>query len=148
MSIHEDNKVNDNSLIWLQNMYVTHGEVKTPRGTVHKYFGIAFYLSEKGKVKVDMIDCMAAMVDDFPTMFKPDDTAPNPTTYNLFVEGITDDLDTEQATEYHKCFVRVLFACKKARPDIGPTVAALFTRVKDPNKNDWHKLHQLLHYIN
>ena len=65
MSSHMDSKVNDKFLIWLKKMYGTNGEVKSTRGTVHDYLGITFDLSEKGKVKVDMIDYMIAMVDDF-----------------------------------------------------------------------------------
>ena len=80
MSSHVDSKFNDTFSIWLNKMHGTHGEVKSTRGTVHDYLGMTFDLSEKWKVKVDMIDYMAAMVDDFSTKFKPDDTAQNPAT--------------------------------------------------------------------
>ena len=35
MSSHVDSKVNDKILMRLNKMYVTHGEVKATRGTVH-----------------------------------------------------------------------------------------------------------------
>ena len=41
-----------------------------------------------------------------------------------------------------------LFLCKRARPDIQPTIAVLCTRVKKPNKSDWNKLVRLLKYCN
>ena len=65
-------------------MHGTHGEVKATRGTVHKYLRMTFDFSEKMKVKSDMIDYIASMVDDFSTKFKPDYTAPNPTAEYLF----------------------------------------------------------------
>ena len=78
MSSHVDIKLNNKFLIWLNKIYGTHGEVKVTRGTVHNFLGMTSDLSEKGKVKVDIIDYMAAMVDGFSTKFKPYDTAPNP----------------------------------------------------------------------
>ena len=77
MSSHVDRKVNNKFLIWFNKMHGTHGEVKSTRGKVYDYLGMTFDLYKKGKVKFDMIDYMAAMVDDFSTKFKPDDTAPN-----------------------------------------------------------------------
>ena len=53
-----------------------------------------------------MIDYISAMVNDFPTKFKQDDTAPNPAAEDLFAEDTTDDLDTQQAAKYH------IFICK------------------------------------
>ena len=100
-----------------------------------------FDLSEKGKVKVDMIDYMAAMVNDFSTKFKPDDTAPNPAAENVFTECTADDLDTQQAVEYHTFVAKGLFDCKIASPYIEPIIVALCTCIKNPNQNDWHKLH-------
>jgi hypothetical protein len=67
MSSHVDPKVNDEFLIWLNKMYGSVAEVKATRGKIHEYLGMTFDFSEKGKVKIDMIDYMKAMVNDFPT---------------------------------------------------------------------------------
>ena len=45
MSIHVDSKEDRKFLIWLNKMYGTHGEVKSTRGTVHDYLGMAFDFS-------------------------------------------------------------------------------------------------------
>ena len=66
MSSHVDSKVNDKFLIWLNKMYGTHDKVKSTLGTSHDYLGMTSNFSEKGKVKVDMIDYMDEMVDDLP----------------------------------------------------------------------------------
>ena len=54
-------------------MYGGYGEVKATRGKVHDYLGMTFDFSEPGKLKLDMIDYMKAMVDDFSINFKPTD---------------------------------------------------------------------------
>ena len=88
-----------------------------------------------------MIDYMDAMFDNFSTKFKPDDTSQNPATQNLLAEGITDDLERQQADKYHNFVAKGLFAYKRYRPNIGPTMSVLCTRVKNINHNDWHKIY-------
>ena len=148
MSSHMDPAVNDEFLIWLNKKYGGYGEVKATRGHVHDYLGMTFDFSEPGKVKVDMIDYMCAMVDDFSTKFKPTDTAPNPAAEDLFALGNGPKLEKEQAEEFHTFVAKGLFACKRARPDIHTAITALCTHVKSPNQDDWKKLHRLLRYIN
>ena len=46
-----------------------------------------------------MIDYMDAMVDDFTTKFKPDDTAQAPAAEGLFAEGTTYDLDKATSSQ-------------------------------------------------
>jgi hypothetical protein len=43
---------------------------------------------------------------------------------------------------------KALFLCKRARPDIQPTIAVLCTGVKGPNEADWEKLVRLMKYLN
>ena len=148
MCSHMNSKVNTKFLKWLNNMYGTHGEVKATRGPIHDYLGMRFDFSEKGKVKIDMIDYMCAMVDEFSTKFKPTDTAPNPAADDLFNKGTSNPLDMDKADEFHTFVAKGLFACRRARPDTHHVIAALCTRVKNPNQDDWKKLHRLLLYIN
>ena len=42
---------------------------------------------------------------------------------------------------------KLLFASKRARPDISTTIAFLCTRVDKSGKEDWKKLRRLLEYI-
>jgi hypothetical protein len=148
MCSHMDPKVNDELEKWLNKMYGDHGLVTTTRGKVHDYLGMTFDFSETGKVKVDMINYMEAMVDDFSVKFTPNDIATSPASEDLFSAGESDALDEQRSEEYHTFVAKGLFACKRARPDIHPTIAVLCTRVKKPNKDDWRKLNRLLKYIN
>ena len=66
MGSHVDPKVNDEFLKWLNEMYGHFGEVKATRGPIHDYLGMTFDFSEKGIVKIDMIDYVEGMLEDFP----------------------------------------------------------------------------------
>ena len=74
-----------------------------------------------------MIDYMSAMVDDFSIKFDKNDTAVTPAAADLFAEGTSEKLNKEQAEEFHTFVAKGLFACKRARPDIHPTIAVLCT---------------------
>ena len=148
MASHMDPTVNDDFEDWLNHLYGSHGKVTTVRGNRHDYLGMTFDFSIKGKVVIDMIDYMKAMVDDFPVKFKSSATAPSPAAEDLFAEGEGNDLNPQNSEVYHTFVAKGLFACKRARPDIHPTIAVLSTRVKKPNEDDWRKLHRLLKYIN
>jgi hypothetical protein len=148
MASHVNKGVNDDFLIWLNNMYGEHAEVKATRGHVHDYLGMTFDFSKPGKVVVDMLDYMNAMVDDFSVKFKPEDIATSPAAEDLFAKGTSANLKKQEAEEYHTTVAKGLWACRRARPDIHPTIAALCTRVQEPNEDDWTKLTRMLRYIN
>ncbi len=127
MSSHVDTKVNDKFEIWLNKMYGAHGKVKTTRGKVHDYLRMVFDFSEAGKVKDDMCDYIANMVDELPMNLKPTKTAPTPAADDLFAEGIGPKLDKNKSELFHTFVAKALFACKRARPDIHTAVALLCT---------------------
>ena len=77
MSSHVNRKVNDIFLKWLNKKYGKYGAVKATRGKVHNYLGMTFDYSEKGKVKIDMVDYMAS-IDDVSSELKPTGTAETP----------------------------------------------------------------------
>ncbi len=49
MPSHVNSKVNDEFGKWTNKMYGEFGDVKTTRGIVHEYLGMAFDFSEKRK---------------------------------------------------------------------------------------------------
>lgn len=147
-SSHVNSKVNDEFLKWLNKMYGEFGEVKATRGPVHDYLGMTFDFSQKGKVIVDMIDYITAMVNDFPTKLKPTDVAPTPAAEDLFAQGKGENLQKETAENFHTFVAKALFACKRVRPDIHTANAALCTRVKGPTTDDDKKLLRLMKYLN
>ena len=148
MSSHERAKVNDNFLHWLNKQYGSYGAVKATRGPIHDYLGMTFDFSEPGKVKVDMIDYMKNMVDEFPVELGPNTTSPTPAPDDLFATGNGELLDKKRAEEFHTFVAKALFACKRARPDIHTATTLLCTRVKAPNQDDWRKLVRMMKFIN
>jgi len=148
MCSHVDPEVNTKFLKWLNSKHGTYGEVKATRGKIHKHLGMQFDCSKPGHVIIGMTKCMKAMVDDFPMKLKPSDTAPTPAASDLFAKGDSPLLNKEQAEVFHAFVAKALFACKRARPDMQPTVAAPCTHVKEPNQDDWNKLLRLLKFIN
>jgi hypothetical protein len=148
MSSHMDTSVNDEFLIWLNKMYGDYGEVKATRGKVHDYLGMTFDFSEPNKVKIDMIDYINNMVDDFPEDLLPTDTAPTPAADDLFIIDDSEPLPKAQKETFHTFVAKGLFACKRARPDTHTAIAALCTRVQAPNQGDYNKLRRLMKYLN
>jgi hypothetical protein len=141
---HKDSKVNSQFDKWLQENYGEHGEVAIHRGKKHDYLGMELDFSEKGKVKIGMTEYVACMLEVFPEKFKSTDTAVTPASNGLFNEGQGKKLNEERADAYHTMVEKALFLCKRARPDIQPTIAVLCTRVKCPNEADWPKLVRLM----
>jgi hypothetical protein len=88
---------------------------------------MTFDFPQKGKVIVDMIDYISAMVNDFPTKLKPTDIAPTPAAEDLFAQGKGENLEKETAENFHTFVAKALFPCKRARPDIHTANAALCT---------------------
>jgi hypothetical protein len=148
MSSHMKTIVNDVFGKWLNRMYGDYGEVKLHRGKIHDYLGMRFDFSEKGKVKIDMIDYIASMIDESSIKLRASDTAPTPAAEDFFAEGSGAKLNDKQREEFHTIVAKGLFACKRARPDIHPTIATLCTRVRSPTTEDWAKLIRLLKYCN
>jgi hypothetical protein len=147
-SSHIDSKVNDQFDKWLQENYGKHGEVAMHRGKIHDYLGMEIGFSEKGKVKMGMTECVESMLEVFPEKIKSTDTAVTPASDGLFNDGQGKKLNEERADAYHTMVAKAPFLCKRARPDIQPTIAVLCRRVKGPNEADWAKLVRLMKYLN
>ena len=88
------------------------------------------------------------MLNNFPMNFKSTDMAMTPASNKLLGEGNGKLLRKEGIETFHTFVAKSLFLCKRARPDIQPTVAILATRVQRLNKQDWEKLVRLMKYLN
>ena len=73
---------------------------------------------------------------------------PWPADSKLFtVDWESPRLSAEDADYFHIMTARLLFACKRVRPDIQVGVAFLCTRVKDPTEEDYRKLARVIKYL-
>jgi hypothetical protein len=56
-------------------------------------------------------------------------------------------LDEESAPLYHHKVAKLLFLCKRARPDVQTAVAFMTTRVQQPDVDDYKKLRRPMQYL-
>jgi hypothetical protein len=94
---------------------------------------------------------VAEMIDESMLNLSPKDTDITPAAEDLFAEGSGDLLKKDKAKLFHKIVAKGLFLCKRARPNIHPTIAVLCTRVRRPNQDDWRswrKMVRLIRYLN
>ena len=149
MCSHVEPTVNDDFHQWLFFKYGKHNPVKAKRGKLHDYLGMMFNFTHKGKVIIDMIPHVQSLIDEFPETLQEDDTDSTPAGENLFkINEDSPDLAPEQAKKFHTCVYKGLFICKRTRPDIHTGIAALTTRIKKPNEDDWMKLRKMVRYLN
>ena len=132
-STHMEPRVNDEFEAWLNKMYGEYSEVKTTRGDIHDFLGVIYDFSEPGKVKLDMIDYVQQMLDEFPVKFTEKDSVANPAATDLFEVGNGKLLDAKTKKEFHTFTAKGLFLCGRARPDIKQVIAVLCTRVQNAN---------------
>ena len=116
------------------------------RGKVHDYLGMTLDYSEEGKVKIKMLDYVEKMLADLPK--EMDGEAITPAANHLFdVDEDSPKMGEEQAQFYHTYVAKTLFLCKRARPDLQPTVAFLSTRIQSCNEDDYKKLVRMLQFL-
>jgi len=93
------------------------------------------------------------MIEELEEVLKPygenlDRDYPHPAAKWLFtVKADTDKLLEENADIYRKFVAKLIWVMKRGRPDVEPTVSFLSTRVKGPDKDDWHKFKRLMCWI-
>ena len=151
MASHVDKRANEDLYQWLQKMYGNYGDVTKHTGKVHDYLGMIIDFREKGKVKFDMTKYVKDMIKEFPLDLKSTDTVMTPATEDLFTVKTGKNvkkLQQHQQQSFHTVVAKGLFLCKRARPDIQPTIAWLCSRVKEPDETDWEKLVRLIKYLN
>jgi Reverse transcriptase (RNA-dependent DNA polymerase) len=146
-SSHKQAKVNDQFLSWLQKTYgqIKDAPVKATRGKIHEYLAMKLDYSTKGKVKINMVDYVKNMVNDYPEEAK---SSRYPWNENLFkIEETSNALSKEKREMFHTFVAKGLFLCKRGRPDIQPAIAFLTTRVRNPTLQDLEKLNKLMGYL-
>jgi hypothetical protein len=144
---HRDQSVIDQVLIDLNNKFgTTRKPLAATTGMIHDYLGITIDYSEKGKVKFTMYDYLEDILDEMPDDMNG--TSPTPASDNLFdVDEDSPALNEKESDFFHRTTARLLFAAKRARPDLQVAVAYLCTRVKAPTQSDYRKLTRVVKYL-
>jgi hypothetical protein len=116
------------------------------RGKIHDYLGMTLDYSEPNVAKIDMTDYVKKILDEAPV--EMDGTATSPAAEHLF--KIVEDnelLDVANSESFHATVAKLLFLCKRGRPDIQTAIAFLCTRVQHPTKHDFNKLSRVIKYL-
>jgi hypothetical protein len=116
------------------------------RGKLHDYLGMLLDYSEPGYVKLNMIAYLEKVLEEMPEDM--DGTASSPAAEYLFkvIDG-AEVLDEATSIFFHATVAKLLFLCKRGRPDIQTAIAFLCTRVKEPTKHDYNKLARVIKYL-
>ena len=146
-SSHVNPKVNDDFHKWLEQKYGDEklGKVKSVRGKRHDYLAMNLDFTTPGKLKLDMVNYVKGMVDEFPEEIIKSKCPWNDNLFKVDEKG--KKLDKEKHEIFHTFVAKGLFLSKRARPDIQPAIAFLSTRVKEPTESDWFKLKKMLGFL-
>jgi hypothetical protein len=113
---------------------------------IHEYLVMTIDYSEDGKVKLPMYDYLKDILAEAPDDMKG--TAVTVASGHLFtVNQECEKLDAETADYYHRTVAHLLFASKRARPDLQTAVAYLCTRVTCSDKDNYKKPKRVIQYI-
>jgi hypothetical protein len=102
--------------------------------------------SEPGPVKVNMIDYVHKVLEEMPKEMEGTATSPAGDYLFKIVEDI-ELLDEATSEFFHAAVAKLLFLCKRGRPDIQTAIAFLCTRVQHPTKHDHNKLARVIKYL-
>jgi hypothetical protein len=116
------------------------------RGKKHDYLCMILDYSEAGFVKIDMCANLQNVLKEMPKDM--DGTANSTAADHLFliVDGI-EDLDEPTNEFFHSTIAKLLFLCKRGRPDIQTAIAFLCTRIQQPTRHDYNKLSRVIKYL-
>ena len=122
-STHANSEVNDDFLSWLKKKYASDGigKVTVTRGKRHEYLGMTLVFTSDGKLKIDMIDYINKICNEFPERLDGD--TKYPWTEILFsVDKNSPILSTENLNSFHTHTMKVMYLAKRTRPDVLPAV--------------------------
>jgi hypothetical protein len=120
-------------------------ELTVSTGTKHSYLGMTFDFAVSGKVHITM----EKYIEDLLRLYKVTGKAATPAAEYLFdIRESSPLLSDAKRIEFHSCTAKLLYLCKRVRPDILLPVIFLTGRVRSPNEDDQAKLERVLKYLN
>ena len=103
--------------------------------------------SQENKVIIDMIDYLTKMCEEFPVDLSKVRQVKSAAPADLFNAGGDRALDQNGKETFHTFAAKLLFACKRARPDMQTLTTVLCTRVRNPTEKDWGNLIQGMKFV-
>ena len=101
----------------LRNRYGKEADLTIHIGKVHEYLGMKMDYHEEGKVKIDMTYYLKKILDDLFKKYQR--RAITLAANHLFeINKTTRKLSEKDAQAFHTIVAKLIFLCKRARPDI------------------------------
>ena len=143
---HVDSQVVSEVLGELEKEYGKEAPLTVSRGKKHNYLGMVLDFSTRGAVQITIYDYIKNMLAELPAVM--DGESRTPAALHLFeVNEEAVKLSEKDAQFFHHYVAKLLFLCKRARPDIQTAVAFLSTRVQNPDTDDYKKLTRTMRYL-
>ena len=118
------------------------------KGKIHEYLGMCLDWSDTSCIRITMYDYLQDVLREVDAKGDMKGSAVTPASANLFeIDENSPKLDEKNADYFHRIVARLLFACKRARPDLQVAVSYLCTRGKCPTKSDYDKLRRTIKYL-
>ena len=117
------------------------------KGLVHKYLGITIDYSIPQKFVFTMFDYLEDVIVETDKNLKNSRLYYPGNDSLMKINCDSPSLSTDNAKLFYSHVARLLFASKKARPDIQVCVSFLCTRVKAPTEQDYKKLGKVISYL-
>ena len=111
------------------------------------YLGMVISREADNKITVNIGGYTQNIVEDYELLYKVKEVT-TPATLDLFqlVEG-DECLNERDSKIFHTFVARLLYLCKRARPDVQLAELFLCTHVKQPKKSDRHKLDRMIGFL-
>ena len=130
----------------IQQLEAVYGKMVVSQGEKLDYLGMTLNYEKEGIVSIEMKQFVSNILNESPEDFNG--TAATPAANFLFTTNEdAEKLNETQAKMFHTYVAKLLFLCKRARPDLQTAVAFLTTRVQSPDIDDWKKLSRTIRYL-
>ena len=144
---HADSGVTEGVLDRLNIRYGKETPLTVTRGDIHEYLGMTIDFSTDGKVVIRMDDYVEDMLGEVPEDMRTGPAATPASEYLFKVNADAEALSGSESDIFHSVTAKLLFLCKRARPDIQTPIAFLCTRVRNPDVDDYKKLRRVVCYL-
>ena len=122
------------------------GKMSVTRGDEHVFLGMKLRFPGDGTVRIMMKEYIEEAIVLFGE--KLDRIVASPATSSLFIlDPKAKPLPVDRRERLHRIVGKLLWVCKRGRPDVDLTVAYLCTRVSKATTDDWRKLRRLLNFL-
>ena len=122
------------------------GKMTVEEGTHFNFLGMNIKMRTDKKIEIEMKNQIREAINWFGEEIN--EKPSTPANKNLFgTSKDSKELDEKKSELFHSIVAKLLYICKRARPDVETAVSYLCTRVSKSTDNDWKKLRRVLGFL-